>query len=773
MKKLSFIVLVLTLVAVIATLCGCSASYTVGQNILASENTVSEEDDTLSLVFTDEKLSTYWSTDGSASGAVISAVDNGIQLNTSSGGYAVLSQEVKLRPNSYYKISYTYASSSMSMYNTSSESFVGFFATFLEDQDFNMPTGKGTSSDEASTEERLTNKSGEKTFYFKNDDTREATFAFCLGTEEKPVKCDSVIIKTVKLERVEKAAVGVDDEKIMSMASDEYGAEEDFNILYVVLGAVGTLMIGYAFYMVRARVKAKEEAGTCGKVIKYYTDNKWTGITTAIGVTLLVRLIILAVQTALQNVSLTVFQGYAMDQSYTFGNWLATYGTTRFFEYNTTATLMPFGLFFEALAGLIDRLCHVINVNYAADNPIAYAVTLRAFAILADVGVAALIYSLVANKRGRVNGTIYACLYAFIPAIFTMSTAWGAMDSIAVFFVVLTFYFILNKQYIASCAAYFVAALTAPIALIVSPFVLLYAGYLVYVGFKTKKYSNLVKVLSCMAGGIVLFYLVSLPFTINQIQAGDGVYAFNSYISAVKGANVYTANAFNFQGMIGNNFKTVSTQSTFITVVFVVFIVAVLAVPYFKTKSRLTLVGVSAAGALMYWIFCNDLSQNGLLIVLPLLLIFAALTEDKRVYAITSVLSAFMFVNTSYVYMVTGYTSTGINHISYDGNPVMYIMGAFMMVIIIAFVIIGYDVTVSRKRVEQLSLRVPYGEYVASVAKNMYIGVKNAGVKVGTFSKNVVDALKEDAAERKAKKAAAKNSENAENDDSDDSDKKN
>ena len=140
-----------------------------------------------------------------------------------------------------------------------------------------------------------------------------------------------------------------------------------------------------------------------------------------------------------------------------------------------------------------------------------------------------------------------------------------------------------------------------------------------------------------------------------------------------------------------------------------------------------------------------------LLFALPLLYVFAAFTKEKRHIIAFTLLAAFAYINISYVYLITGYGDVGINKLDYS-TPVMYVMGAFNLVTIVYFFYVAYENIVNRQYVEQLVLRVPYGNYVASVAKNAFISTKNVYYKTSSFARSVKEALAKERKEKKSEK---------------------
>jgi len=759
MKKLLFIACVLAVCA--AALAGCTpaAETQNGVNILnAGETSAFDYDESLSALQKDWTLKTGEA--GTVSGTFSNASDY-LTINTSTSGYATASQKVVLKPYTYYKVEYSFTSTAMTAKDESA-GYVGLYVGFLEDENFNNVKDGANTRFEGST-------SGTETdyFYVYTKNIREATLTVFVGSEELQVSVTSLVLKDIKLTKVDKnEATNLEGTgSIYTLNRTTYGAATKFNNIYIILGGVGTLLLAYAFYMLRARAAAVE-GGATGRFTKLIKDNKYMGLLLVIGAGLLVRLAILLTESLIagQSVMQTVYHGYDLETNAGFGVWLAKYGMPYFYEYNTDAAFMPVSLYIATFAGLAGRVASSAGASDLIVT-LSTVATMKAIAIAADIGVAILIYKLVSVKQGKVAATIMAGFYTLLPVVFSFSAAWGSMESISAFFVVLSFYYLLNKKYLGMVAAYFAAALVSPAALLVCPFILCYTGLLMYKGIRAKKLWDWLTPVLAIVGALVLFYLITLPFFIHQIGDGDAFIAFDKYIATVKGLNVYSANAFNFQGLIGNNFKAVTNESTFVTVLFVLFIVALFVISYVRSKNRLHLVMLASGFAIVYWMFCNNLSSTTLFLALPLMFIYAALVKDKRMYVGFALYAASVFVNAAYVLMVGGYSSAGINELSYDSS-MTYVFGALNVLLIIYFVIVGYDSVVNNKSSEFLVLRVPYGKYVGSVAKNMMITLRNIFAKFAVISKSVGNALKEDAADtkRKLKERASKRKESKEDD---------
>ncbi|MDD3947062.1 MAG: hypothetical protein PHI19_04395 [Clostridia bacterium] len=745
MKKTLLVACIIVLCAVVLLGCMPKAETRYDINILkgGSPEGVFDYDGSVSA------LQENWTlTSGGTGTEPFSNASNYLSINTSKAGYATASQTVHLKPNSYYKIRYSFTSTAMTAVDTQ-KGYVGLYVGFLEDETFNKyPQDKFTEHRGATSG----TETGE--FYFRNGNVREASLAIFVGSQDKPVNVSSVVIKDIALTRVDKATAIENGSTVGLYTLDRttYGKATSFNNLYIIIGGIATLLLAYAFYMLRARVAATANGEPKNAFAKQIVSNKYLGLLLVIGTGLLVRLAIVLTESFIagQSVMQTVYHGFHLGNNASHGIWLAQYGMPYFFQYNPEAAFMPFALYFDTLAGLVGRIAQAAGATEAIVT-LTTAATLKMFAVAADIGVAVIIYKLIASKQGKLAATVVAGLYTLLPVTLSLSAAWGSMESIAVFFAVLSFYFLLRKNYWGAVSAYFVSALITPAMLLVSPFLLCYTGLLIYRGIKDKKVWGWLTPALTIVASLILFFLITLPYAVNDIGKGDVFFAFDKYVEAVKGANVYTANAFNFQGLIGNNFKPVSTESTFVTILFVLFILALFCVAYFRSKNRLQLVMLAAGFIVVYWVFTNNMAPASIFLALPLMYLYTALVKDKRLYVAFALYAAMMFVNIGYINMVAGYDEAGIVQLGYE-NGMMYAFGSLNLVLIIYFVIVGYDSIVNNKTSEFLVLRVPYGTYVSSVSANALITVRNLWAKVKAFSKQVVNAIKEDIAESKAKR---------------------
>lgn len=707
-----------------------------------------------------EDVKTDWNFEagnGASSSSVFSSSSNGLKINTQNAGYAVASQKVYLKRYAYYKVTYTYDMDSIAEYSTEDEatSWVGLYLGFKEDPSFN--TG-----DKNSEVRNVTSSYVTDTFYFKTDGTKEYNFAIFVGSENEPVSA-VVYIKDVQITRVTEAVANENAQAygFYELNSQVYGQATTLNIVYVILGAIATLVLAYVAYAIRSRSLAFEGVDSENKFFNDLKNSKWIGMVIALAIATIVRLAIMLTETIIagsDSISSSFF-GYDLEANATIGGWLANYSAPYMYEYNTTfTTLLPVSLYLSAFSGLIGRAFFAMGAQAGVVSLTTLAM-IKVLGILADLGSVALIYCIIAKKQGRVGATIMASFYSLIPIVFAMSSAWGSFESITAFLLVLAVWFLLNKgSYLGMAISYFVACMTTVSAIYVSPAVLLYTGYVIYRAIKDKQYKKLIAPIATIIGSFVVFYLISLPFVFNEVAGGDALVAFTRYINTLKGQSVYTANAFNFQGLLGNNFKVVGIQSIFVTILYIAFIVILVGFAYYRSRNRIDLTLVAATCVIAFWTFANNMSYYSLYVSLPLLFIVSAIIKDTRLYVAFVIYAILAYVNAAYVYLVAGYTNTGVVAVSNDVTVIVYIMGSLSLVAAVYYVIVVYDILINKKAVEQSPISVPYVEYVKYTSQKVLSKLKLGISKTGAFFQATGEAIKEVNEERKLKRSARKES---------------
>ncbi len=215
-------------------------------------------------------------------------------------------------------------------------------------------------------------------------------------------------------------------------------------------------------------------------------------------------------------------------------------------------TYPPLALYaFTASTGLFDLTnTSVITLNkdipafpsslvWAFENQNVLPAFNKAIAIATDLGVTALLYIFIRHLFPKKKNTalFVAAMYGLNPAVWYISSLWGQIESVPIFWLLLSFYCILRTKPTLASLSFAAALLSKQTAIIFLPIYLI-----VFL-----RHFNLRQLLKGVLAQLILFYLVYLPFAptlnplwgvgvyINRLQTGSGSvwisdHAFNAWI---------------------------------------------------------------------------------------------------------------------------------------------------------------------------------------------------------------------------------------------------
>ena len=622
-----------------------------------------------------------------------------VTVDTSSSGYAYIGKKIKVTGGCYYAINFSLCIDSSGEYNSGS-SYNGVYPAILEDNDLKF--SKNVVYHEKMSDYQNASAS------FRADKSGYATVVLMVASEDAPakisVKFSSFSVKRITKNDAEETNYGG------VFKSDYYGVVDSFNIFYIVMGGVLTVAVCIAGYvMFRRHLALSDPENNGGKGYNHpfffkLNDNGLLSVGIFVGIGLLVRLLIDILSSAIAggfDITKT-FIGYNAQGLATQALFIAKYGPQYLLQsaggdFATDAgyTVMsvsssPLQLYFLGFCGLFGRI-------FEQSNPyIATLFFIRFFASLADIGAAYVLYSIVKKHSGQIGGLIVATLYLCLPAVFATSALWGYTESITSLLIILTAKFMLDNKYILTGVTYFVAFTFSQTALFFAPFVMFYTVLVCIKAVKMREYKNLIAACVILVGAFILYYTISVPFAINYIKDGKAFYWFTYAWDELYTGSVYTINAFNFQAMLGNNMVEVTTSSLVVTIIFILFMLGLAGFAYFKFKNRMNLILLATAFINMMFVFANDMNPMSMYISLILMLMYAIMNKEKRIFFCFVAFATLLFINVSYVDLMLSFTAS--NAPVWTKNPaVMYVFSSFEIIFALFYVYIVYDIVVSRK----------------------------------------------------------------------------
>lgn len=160
----------------------------------------------------------------------------------------------------------------------------------------------------------------------------------------------------------------------------------------------------------------------------------------------------------------------------------------------------------------------------------------KAIAILADCGICILIYIFVRKliPSRKYLALLASGMYGLNPAVWYVSGIWGQIESLPIFWVLLSYYLILKKRPYLSAAAFAAALLSKQTSIIFIPIytILFVSQFNLKIFFKTATLQ------------VIIFYLTYLPFTLSLNPLSGALIYFNR-LQTGSGSVWITDHAFN------------------------------------------------------------------------------------------------------------------------------------------------------------------------------------------------------------------------------------
>lgn len=268
-----------------------------------------------------------------------------------------------------------------------------------------------------------------------------------------------------------------------------------------------------------------------------------------------------------------------------------------------------------------------------------YEAFLQLPAIIADFGIAYLIYKLIfqivpkAKKRKEI-ALAGSLMFLFNPAVWYNSSVWGQYDSVINFFALLSFYLLLNKKLNWSVLAFSMSLYTKASLAIFLP---------IYAIVAFKKYS-LKEIAKSVGISAVVIGLITLPFSRGEPFS----WLYNLYTKKVfvQQLHVITANAFNVWAFLTGIHErpdslmfSVFQYKTWGTLLYVVSYIPVLYL-IFKKQDKKTIFWSLSIIAFSTFMLLTNMHERYIYPLFPVFTILAATNKKLRfAYWTISILS--------------------------------------------------------------------------------------------------------------------------------------
>lgn len=455
--------------------------------------------------------------------------------------------------------------------------------------------------------------------------------------------------------------------------------------IYLILLSILTLIMCYVAYVLLRRTMAVYPSIKAGE----YTFNKGEfKILDFIKSPIFIMTSVLVLAFVVRLIIVNYVFGHNADIA-RFDNWAFKLADNQPWNfYSAVETTYPPGYLYILWA--LGSMAKVLGIS---TGTLGMAIFLKIPAIVADILIVYLLFYLCSKHFNLYISTIIAGLYAILPVVFTNSASWGQMDSVYGLFVLLAFIAMLDKKYISVIVYYTIAVFVRAEMLMLLPIV---ASFLVY-SFVVNPLIRQ-KLLIATGVAIVSIIVLSLPFTVKLGGADIIFYTFGRFVATALSNPVFSNNAFNFYGIFGLNQESVTVFARVLSFLIYSIIAFYVCFIYFYKRNRAELLLLASFLMAAVYVFSIGMTSQSMIIAFALMLAYIAISGEKRVLLVFTILALTNFVNLAQLLNQSGFIGLGANAqlISYPAKSVFMIIGGAINVITVGYLAtVTYDICYS------------------------------------------------------------------------------
>ena len=353
-----------------------------------------------------------------------------------------------------------------------------------------------------------------------------------------------------------------------------------------------------------------------------------------------------------------------------FSSWADTMASAGPFKFYSTVSWCDYPPLYMWLLGPVGLLRRLFGFAYRTGGAL---LLVKLWPIAFDLMTACLLWRKGRDRIGARPAMLLSMLILFNPAVFINSAAWGQIDSLLTFFLVLCALEACDGRYIRAMLAFAAAALVKPQALLLGPVGLVYLIARRVRAHMAHEEDAARDTLRC-AGGILAallaLYIAALASTIGT-ESGliatlvrPVTWLVEQYSGTLGGYSYMTVNALNLYCLLGLNWAKTDAHTTLYITAWVLMGIGLLYSLALTVKSRKphTLPLTGALALVLVCTFGPMMHERYIYPALALLLFAYVYTRDRRVLVSAVVLSFTLFLNEVLV-LQGGMTAANYGHL--------------------------------------------------------------------------------------------------------------
>ena len=302
--------------------------------------------------------------------------------------------------------------------------------------------------------------------------------------------------------------------------------QNEFIVWFTVLGVIFLMLMVYLYHAKKQPNPFKKQLSSVGAFVVFAA------------VAFLIRIAI-AYSLPGYMTDMDCFKAWA---NYSYEGGFAHFYTSDFF-----ADYPPLYVYALSFLGFL-RDAFSVDINSQL-----FAMMIRLPAMICDIVAAYAVYRISRKKFGNGPALFLSMFLLLNPAVIFNSSAWGQVDILVTMMMVLTVWLMVKDKLVLSSAAFMLAFLLKPQAIMIAP-VLLYVLIRNIVRSENRK-KGVATLLASIGVMAALFFLVPLPFGTGQ----EPMWLVSRMLGTIGQYPQVTLNAFNLYGMLGVNFADASS----------------------------------------------------------------------------------------------------------------------------------------------------------------------------------------------------------------------
>ena len=321
------------------------------------------------------------------------------------------------------------------------------------------------------------------------------------------------------------------------------------------------------------------------------------------------------------------------------------------------------------------------NLFGIAYDSTAHVVLIKLIPIFCDLLGAMVVYHFCEKRLDNRAALLLCAFYAFNPAVLVDSAAWGQIDSVLTLLLVICALRMVEGGYISSLAAFAVAVLVKPQALLFAPVGLTAMIVRIVSRYRDpsvgpqRALGELLRALAGVGVAVGILYLVSLPFSLQEASGfwdalvSPIIWLCEKLFGATQGYRYMTVNTLNLYVILGQNWTLLEDAGVWPYIAWTLFVFAYIYVIFLQALSKDARKVFLCGGLLIVLVsaFAPMMHERYVYPAVILLLLAYIQCRDRRVLLSTLVLTVTLFLNEALV-LQGGMTELNYGHLAASEN---------------------------------------------------------------------------------------------------------